>query len=79
MSPVLKLFEIVDSKPHKVPFSLMVWRAELASNRKNVQYETIPVTFAENAAYFKRFRGRERLWRSLEETKLRTTRNSKTV
>ncbi|KAF8986437.1 hypothetical protein BGZ46_003544 [Entomortierella lignicola] len=56
VSPVLKLFEIVDNKPRKVFFPSMVWRAELAFNRKNVQYETIPVTFAENTVYFKRFR-----------------------
>ncbi|KAF9438360.1 hypothetical protein BGZ76_008390 [Entomortierella beljakovae] len=47
MAPDLKLFEVVDGKTRKTSFSPMVWRSKFALNRKNVQYETVPVTFLE--------------------------------
>lgn len=45
MTVGLQLFEIVDGKTRQKSFSPMVWRAKLSLNHKNVNYETIPVTF----------------------------------
>ncbi|KAG0246347.1 hypothetical protein B0O80DRAFT_122810 [Mortierella sp. GBAus27b] len=47
MAAPLRLFELVDSKTRTISFSPAVWRAKYALRRKNLPYETVPVTFLE--------------------------------